>query len=309
MDFNEFEYTIREDDRTVDIIRDKEMFFDLEKTIPNSFSNDIKQLAINIFRDEPLFEDYEFSREGFDYNYLMDSKKRWKELGLELPKIRYYNKGFNPEENIVNNHLTLKFLRNLKVGDPTDIPIVFTDGSEEVTARASYFYLDDRISVIFKDVVLPKVEKKACSVIYAHELTHVALDEALGGVDKYTNRETLPILIEFIFGDSIDKETIDRLIKRRLAYLASVIADIHDNKDMPFVKRIKLESYLTSIIQGISLFNIYKESDSSKNEMITDINRVFKEEILTEDIIDKYDADYNKVDLNVKTLKKQMIRR
>ena len=309
MGFEEFKYIVDNNDPTINYIRDKERFFGFEKCNPTSFSREIKELAIEIFSDKELYNDFEFSKENFDINYVNSSKSIWKELGIGLPPIHMYKSSFDPETAMEDGHVTLSFLKSIILGYPTDLPITITDGSLNVSARATYLDYFDKNGIVFQDVVLPKVEKKSCSVIYAHELTHVAMDEARGGCEFFTNRETLPILIELLFADSMkDQALMDKIIKRRLSYLASVIADIHDNKDMPFSKRIVLESYVMSIIQSLTIFNIVKDDDNSIKDIIEDINKVFKEEILTEHMLEKYDADYRNTDLKVKTLKRHMSR-
>ena len=309
MGFNEFKYKVDRNDETIKVIKNSERFFGYAKTKPTNFSRDIKQLAIDIFRDHDLFDDYEFSKEDFDKEYVGESKAFWNNEGIVLPKIHLYKEGYDTDKIFDGNHLAKDFLDNIKLGYPTDLPREYTDGSQQVTARGSYIDFFGKNTIVFKDVVLPEVEKRACSVIYAHELTHVGLDEARGGSEWYTNRETLPILIELLFANSLnDPEIMDKIIKRRLAYLASVIADVHDHPEMPFEKRIKLESYIKSIIQGVTLFTVSKDDENSKKEIITDINKVFSEELLTEHLLAKYDADYETADKNVKTLKRHMSR-
>lgn len=304
---NEFYYEVKGDDNSVSVIRGREKFYRFNKCNPTSFSKSIKNLAIEIYKDEEIMNNFEFSKLNRDSKFVKASKRIWKDLGIELRDVQYFKRPLSEEE--FNKMTVGEFYSNIAYGSPTKIPIEYTD--DALLARSMGMLLDLKKynTIIFHKIHLPKVNKYANSCIYAHEITHTVLDTAGGGVNKITNRETIPILIELLFGNKLDEKgsVTDELLRHRIAYLAGAIAELINRKDINFEKRIKLETYVKSIIQGIALYNKYMDGNNAvKKEMIEGINDIIKGEIITEDLLDYYDSKYTKVDHDVKTLRKQM---
>ena len=195
----------------------------------------------------------------------------------------------------------------MKEGSPTEIPIVYTSDLLKSSARAMYLEFKNHNSIIFKDVVLPKVNKEIGSCVYAHELTHVEQDNVGGAIDRITNMETLPILMELLFGDKVadDGSIRDMLIRHRLAYFSGAVREIINDKEMNFERRIKIETYIISIIQGLELYNKYHDyNDERKQDIIDSINKVFNGDILVEDMLDNNNSNYLDVKPKLKTLQR-----
>jgi hypothetical protein len=303
----EFYYEVKNDDSSIDIIRHKEDFYGYDPSFPTMFKENMIDLAREIYDDKEIISNFEFSPKGRDLKYVKSSKKIWNELNIDLQKVQYF-KDRDYDTSTFDNVITKEFCDKLGYDYPTKLPIIYVDDLLKSTARAMYLEFETHNSILFKDILLPKVNKEINSCIYAHELTHIEQDNVGGGVNKMTNMETLPILIELLFSDKItnDSKVTNTIIRHRMAYLAGAIAELVNDKGMNFERRIKLETYVISIIQGLELYNRYHESkEEIKQDIIDSINKVFTGDKLVEDMLDDYNSNYDKVDLKVKTLKRQ----
>jgi hypothetical protein len=301
-----FQYKIDENDETINQIRYKEKFFSYDEVLPTNFPNSIKDLADEITNDKDLMIDYDFSTNNHDLNYVKSSSKKWNELGINLQEIQCFKPDFNFKKYENNFYVDKEFCEGLICTLPTALPINLVNKLQEVTARACYLDFPKYNAVLFKDILLPIVDKRINSCIYAHEITHVEMENAGGGINKLTNSETLPIFIELLFSNKIEDGAVtNNIIKHRLAYLSGAINRLIQEEKMDFQKRIKLETYVISIIQAINLYNKYMEgNDNIKKEFIHKINNIFMGKRNTEDLLSKYDSNYMEVEHNVKTLKK-----
>ena len=307
MEKNEFSYEIKGDDNSIKEIRRKEKFFGMKKSNPTVFPMSIKNLAIEIYCDEDIMKDFEFANINRDSKYVKASKRIWKDLNIELQDVQLFRKPL--DKSVFDGKLSREFCSNIMIASPTEIPIKYEDDNLLARSMGMYLELLKYNSVIFQHIVLPKVNKEVNSCIYAHEITHTELDNAGGGISKMTNRETLPIFVELLFGNKIADNgyVTDQLLRHRIAYLGGAIAALINEPGMNFERRISIETYVISIIQAIDLYNKYKDgNDSIKKEFHDGISDIFKGKINVEDMLDHYDSDYKKVDHNVKTLRKQM---
>lgn len=303
----DFSYDLKNDDVTISFIRNKENFFGYEKSEPTLFPNSFYDLALEIISDDKIVSNYEYSKIGRDSKYVKRSKRIWNELGINLLKIQYISPSLDFDVNKFDGRITKEFYDKLIYDYPTKIPIKYTDNFLDVSVNGVFLEFEKYNSILFKEIYLPKLEKKINSCIYAHEITHVEQDNACGGVNKITNMETLPIFIELLFGNKIEENGIvtEQIIKHRLVFLASAITELIKNKEMNFERRIKLETYLISIIQAIDLFNKYKNSnEKNKKEFINYINKIFNGEKHVEQMLDNFDSNYSNVEPKLKVLKR-----
>lgn len=304
---NDFSYKVNDNDKSLKFMLYKENYFGYKHASPTNFSMELKDLRNEIFFNEEITKDLEFSKNGIDFNYVKNSKKMWNELGFNLQKIQYLKPTYNFDEKTFDGNLTKDFYDSLIIDYPTELPIKFVNDFMNVNIQAIYFEFEKHNSIFFRYINLPKLNKLITSSIYAHEITHIEQENAGGGMNLITNQETLPIFIELLFSKTLDESGAlsNIIINHRLTTLAAAIGQLLNNKEMNFEERIIKETYLISIIQAIDLFNKYKDSSEEvKKELINSINKLFIGEIIIDDILDKFDSNFKDIDLDLKTLKR-----
>lgn len=302
---NTFSYKVKKDDYSMLNVRHKEDFFGLDHVEPTTFSNKLIDLRNEIFSNEDLLDYLEFDNALVNSWYLKKKAKTWDELGINLQKIQFINQKYDIDEFDFYGKNMNDIYPLLELDLPTKIHIRFVDDFYDTNFVAFYLEFLKHNSIMFRRINLPRVDRKVCSCIYAHEITHIEMENAGGGIAKITNRETLPIFIELLFASKIDNKTIDKMLKHRLIYLAGIVSKLLKEKEINFENRIKLETYLISIIQGIELFNKYNEGNEKiKLEIINSINNIFLGENIVEDMLKKYDSNFLDVEPKLKVLKR-----
>lgn len=300
---NNFSYNIKNDDKSREGVMHKEDFFGYKHVEPTTFSNKLIELKDEILNDKELINYLEYDSGYVNSWYLRKKAIIWKELGINLNTIQYLNPDFNLGEDGFYGKSISDFYEGLLDDSPIKLPIMFIKDFNKTNFLADYLEFSKHNSIIFKCIYLPKVDRKICSAIYAHELTHIEQENAGGGINKITNSETLPIFIELLFAEKLGVD--QTVLKHRLIYLAGTINKLLKEKNINFELRIKLETYLISIIQGISLFNKYNDGNEIiKCEIIDFVNKIFKGEEVVENMLDSFDSNYKDVELKIKTLKR-----
>lgn len=303
---NDFSYKVRDNDKSIISVMLKEDFFGYSHVSPTNFSFKLNDLREEILADEDIMDDLEYSKNGIDSKYVINSKKIWKELGINLQKVQYLKSEYVMDEKGLHGKTVGDFIDYLGYDYPTELPIDYTDDFLKVSTHAEYLEFEKHNSVVFRGITLPNIEKKVNSCIYAHEITHIEQENAGGGINKITNLETLPIFIELLFGNTIDKNIFNKLLNHRLLYLAGALGELLNYKDMDFERRIKIETYIISILQATNLFNKYNEgNDIIKKEFIDNINKIFLGEKIIEQLLDNYDSNHKDIEPKLKVLKRK----
>jgi hypothetical protein len=304
---NDFSYKIKDDDKTLLFIRHKEEFFGYDNVFPNDFSKELINLKDEIMASKEIIENIDYSKSNRDLRYVKNSSKIWNELGINLQKVQYLNPNYNFDEKSFDGYLPIDFYKSLITDYPTKIKINSIDDFKEIGFDALYLEFEKHNSIIFKYISLPKINKIINSSIYAHEITHVEQENAGGGITKITNEETLPIFNELLFGTKLDESDliINQIINRRLSNIANDVIKLLNEKNISFAERLNIEKYLISTIQGIDLFNKYKDGNEKiKNEFINYINLIFLGEKVVEDMLNKFDSNFKDIEPNLKVLKR-----
>ena len=297
---NDFSYNMKESDNSIDLINKIENFYGLEKTRPTIFSKDLIDLKNEIFNDLDIMNSLSYENNDIDHLFVNRSTIIWKNFGINHNRVQYYKPNIVFENKIVNGKFTKEFCDGLDEGFPTDIPVEYVDDFQKAMIDTEYIELEKHRSILFKKIILPNIEKKVVSCIYAHEITHANQDMAGGGIKKITNIETLPIFIELLFSKELGVN--DKVINHRLGFLAGGIGELLINKDINFEKRIKIETYIISIIQALDLYNKFEEND--KAEFINYINQIFSGEKEVEQMLDNYDSNFKDIKPKLKVLKR-----
>ena len=299
---NLFDFRIREDDPTLKRLRRKEKFYELSEAMPEKYDEKYLDFAYQVFADKSIMDNFHFELKNHDESYVRNSARLWEQLGFKLQDVQYFKRPIKAWEHD-SGTMNLEFVKELEIGSPLKIILNFTDDYLLTGVDEWEFSSENGEGVLFKKIDLPKFEKRINSTIYAHELTHVELLDAGGGVEHYKNKEVLPIVIEEIFADKLG--VLDLSINNRFATLAQAIIDISNSPDMAFRTRIDKETYLHSILQARSIANIYFNGNGKiKREVIEDINNVFRGDMITEDMLDKYDSNFRDIEPKLKVLKR-----
>ncbi len=299
----EYEYTVSETDHSISKIREKEEFYGLEIAEPMIFPKKMGDLSKEIFSDKKIMDNFEYTTDTPNESVIRESSRLWEELGFDIHEVSYYGipykfKGKADEE----------FIKAVTNGSPFDIPFKFVDDFNKTTVSADRIRFTKGNAIVFKHVKLPKLRDDINSTIYAHEIAHTQLDTAGSGVESIKNYETMPIFIEQLFADKLDSKgsLLEQSRNYRLAYMAAAINMLKNNEEMDFEKRITLEMDIISTIQGIDLFNKYKAaSKKERKEMIDSINRIFSGDYLVEDMLGKYNSNFDLFETNLNTLVKK----
>ncbi len=305
MNKSAFYYEVKEDDPSIENIRKDEEFYEYKKTSPRIYSKKFLNLREEILDSPDIIDNFEYSEEGFEKRFPRNKQSIWKDLGIELQKIQILKPSYKISPT--TKELDQEFLKNLFIGLPTRIHVTYVDKYIETNSSGLQITFPKGKSVISTDILLPKFNKYINTSIYAHELTHAEMNFVGSGVDYYINKETIPIFIESLFADKVDESgnTLELSLNNRLAYLSAIIDALVNEKNASFERRMHLEKYFVSILQGITLYNRYNEgSDKVKNEMINHINNIFKGEELAEEMLVRFESKYNDVEPKVKSLKK-----
>ena len=299
-----FEYNVDLTDQSIPYVTAEEEHHHYDKTKVHSFDKSYESLCNDIINDESVMYYYLYPDIGFNKDYIKNSIKIWKDLGINLHDIYVAKKFRNIEKYKTVNRA---FLNAFKIGNPSKLKLKFKD-ILQMSTKVNILEVDNEKfnGIVFNNIVLPKLEKKLVSTIYAHELTHTQLETRDGGTNSISNIEMIPIFMEYVFA-SVQKEPKTNLFyvqNERLKSVSNLIYEIGTNNKMPFFRRIECEGFIISSLQAIKLFDIYYHGDESlKKEILNDINRLFEGEIITEDIINKYDVYYDNVPRDIKTLK------
>ena len=297
-----FDFRMREDDKTIDRLRDFEKDYGLIPSLPEKYDKKYLDFAYEVLDDKSIIGNYQFSMEGFDEAYIRNSSKIWKQLGLKLEDVQYFKKGFE-DLYYGTGQVDEDFVRTINIGNPTNITVRYIDDYLQTGVDKLRFTISRGSGDIFRRIDLPRFEKRITSSIYAHEITHVELIDAGGGIGSYKNKEVLPIVIEELFSDKLGVLELSK--NNRFATLGQAIIDMSKFPEMDFKTRIDKETYLHSILQAMSIANVYFNGNNKiKREIIRDINDVFTGDMITEDMLDKYDSNFKDIEPKLKVLKR-----
>lgn len=288
-----FDYIYKQDDDSYNIVETDEKFYNYDRTILHRFDKTYEELYHVLLDDDEIAFNYIYPKNNFDKKYVLRSINVWKSLGINLHNLNIF-KLFRTGNMIVISSrgllgsYTNKDCRKLKL-DFQDIPqweskLILKEIDEE-----------DFKSLVFNKIILPKVEKKLASTIYAHEMTHAQMMVYEGGTNSIFNEETLPILMELIFADELDPSinTLKLVNNERLISICKFIDILSRGNDVKYSDRVTSEKYIVSSLQAIELFKIYSLSTTrGKKEMLEDVNNIINGFNIVEDMLDKYQIDY-----------------
>lgn len=291
-----FKYEVNENDQSVSRVKADEEFYNYKETTLNEFDQSLHDLYYYILDDDEVALDYIYPKTNFNKKYVLNSIKLWKELGINLHDINIFKIFRNGNKYLIHDS---GIFDSFKSKDPSSLKVSFY----YIPQWDSKLILkeideDNYKNIVFNQIILPKCEKKLASTVYAHELAHTQLMTQDGGTNSIFNEEMIPILMEFIFADKLDNgsSSLKYVRNERLMSTAKFIDLLSKRDKLSFLNRVTTEKYIISSLQAMELFRIYYSSNEVvKKEILSDINDIFNGDKIVEDIINKYQIDYNDV--------------
>lgn len=305
-----FYYSEIEGDQTKqEILKQERLYgYDPSKPLMLDFTT-YHNLYSSIVDDKSiLFSEY-FPGFGVSEKQLRDSISIWDDLGIKLHEINILDSlyGSISEENF---KITQKFVDSIKTGHPSELPITFNTrckfyGRLEIIVVRYPFNNFNKNGFVYLNIYLSKHSRKITTCMYNHEITHTQLDSR-NSCKSFLDSETIPILIEEIFANKMDNSgnTLEKIRNIRLYDLVRYLYSYSSTPNMDYVSRIESDTYIKSTLQAIQLANIYLTGNSNiRKEMQEYINRIFSEQISVEDMLNKYNANFDEVPKSLKKLK------
>lgn len=217
-----------------------------------------------------------------------------------------------------------KFLEEnfeLKLINPLDLPITLVKGDCMTGKVRKIVALDrDTGDLILKKPFYSGIDlgedlNKLSSAIYAHEIMHVELENAIGYTNDFRNKELLSIFIEKVVSLYLDPsmKLLNICEKIRFLYFRQCI-ELFRKIELGQIKTKYLDSdllqyyiYVESSLKAARLFDIYLEfsKDKDRKTMLSYINMIFSGKITIEDLLKIYNLD-NKTFENDKVIKKRL---
>lgn len=302
----DFRYVIKDSDNTIKIVEDNIIFYNFDKIYLHDFDNSIEDLYYDILYDNEIAKNGIYGRNDFNKKYIKNSFELWEKLGITLHDINIFKRFVNLEKL---KDVDDEFFNKYVVKSPKYLPIVYDSRLfNDSNVLFQEIYNDDdktKNEIVFKHIIMPKVNKVFASTTYAHELSHTQLLTENGGTNNYFNEETIPMLMEFIFAANLDNSDLSfyKVCCQRLLAICRSINRLQN--DLTYEQRVETEKYIISGIQAINLANTYFLSKNRiKKEMQEDVCKTFEGEKVTEDLLNKYESNYDEVDKNIKSLKR-----
>ena len=295
-----FKYKELKKDRTKEEILDKQFSCGYINIEPFTYNSSFELLRDSLLDDSEIME-FEQPESKPNLRVVKRSISIWENMGIKLHDVdclRY------PRFNII------------KKINPSKIPVRL--GNRYDTGYYSYIesYFDkvnvinDGKALVYR-IHLSRTTNDLSICGYNHEITHSQLFSDKGSCTDILDSETLPIFMELVFAEYIDKsgEALDTLCKIRLSDVADKLFDLSTIKRVDYIDRITSDIYIISTLQAIGLFRKYNYGNPNvKREMLSDVRKIFNGMSTVEDMLCKYDSVVGNVPKDIKFLKKSLIK-
>ena len=239
-----------------------------------------------------------------------------------LPQSRKLRYVLTRSRDFLDSHFQIKevpFYHETKIGPlriekygtihPYGLPITRIKGEDSFYGSLREV-LDFQDGIItnqsYKGIELARKITDLSALSYTHEITHSQLNHVKGLVVDYSNIEFLSIFLETLQS----YETSDKLLRihdsERLSELSGIINELdkYHTRVEEDIKGVLVEgsSYAESTLKAYNLFIRYFNSSLAiKKEILSDIQRIFNQEISVEDFLTKHEITFTNSQ-NVKNL-------
>ena len=153
----------------------------------------------------------------------------------------------------------------------------------------------DNGDVLYPDIDIRNINNYTPRINYIHELVHTQVDNRFN-MNNILNNELLPIFMELLYSDRIK---YDNRVNDRLVELSTAIGYLYDPEHKEENSR-----YIYSVLQALNLYRLYNRSNEEyKKEIIRYIQLLFNRDIYLEELLDKYNINYDNSKVNLRELK------
>ncbi len=294
---NPFHYVEIKGDPTKQEVLERERFYGYSPSKPLILDDSIyRDLYNSIIDDKDILRSDRFLGWNANKKQLKSSISIWKDLNLKLHEIDMLlpsHKKVEEGELI----MTPEFVGAMKTVHPFELPISFNVRKMgKIYAQLQIICLEavsdnpEENEILYTGIDLSRLSDEMTACLYNHEIAHTQL----GSRKNCTNLldlETIPILVEEIFASKIDPSgrTLEKLRNIRLLELAKMLYTYSVTPNMAYISRIEADTYIKSLLQAISLMNIYLTgSQNIQKEMQRDIDRVFAEQFSVQDMLNHF---------------------
>lgn len=143
--------------------------------------------------------------------------------------------------------------------------------------------------IVIKYIFISNYNTHSIQASYLHEITHSQLF-VHKNIEKEINGEVLPIFIELLYGYY---HNTPQLLYR----LWLIIKYLEEYKEIK-----SSETYISSTLKAIELFELYISNNTIGKEIIDDISKVFDYDITLEELLDKYEISLDNYRPSLKEL-------
>ena len=307
MSKNMFEYRIVPGDPTIGDVRNREKFYGYTKCSPLYLNESFRELYNAIISDQSIMSSNNFKVSLVSEKYLKDSITIWENLGIRLQEIDMIIESEAAKEGMFI--IDQKFLDGIKSVHPFELPIKFINDSKIKMLDGKIEFIEiaipnnsERNSVLYKNISLTNVNNELTVCAYNHEIAHTQS----GGYTSILDTETIPIFIGDIFANKVDSsgETLKTIRYYNLLSLATMLYKLATFKNIAFISKIRMDTYIKSILQGIKLANTYLfGTPEVQKEMINYVNQIFSENLSAMDMLEKFECDFSNVSKDINVLK------
>ncbi len=128
---------------------------------------------------------------------------------------------------------------------------------------------------------------------YAHEIMHNLIDRHKASVENYYNDELIPIFMEKVVTDKVDKSPNKRAVKaseiHRLYHTRELLNKVITD-DISDIEIFEAYKYIQSTLYAGILYDIYSNSsEEEKNKILLYVKNILSGNIKVNDIIDAYE--------------------
>lgn len=173
----------------------------------------------------------------------------------------------------------------------------FKDPFQAVTREIILFDNPDEPTISYNSIDLPKEKNELTTLSYTHEIAHTELNHVKGLVGEYSNIEVISIFLETLQSYETNPILFYMHDYRRLGDISEIIELLHKYQNTTEPEKlnqvVEMSSYLESTLKAYELFNIYLNGNTQvRKEILTNIQRVFNQEISVETLLNNYSITY-----------------
>lgn len=293
-------YTIRDDDSTIEEIRNREKYFGYLETKPLQYDESYIPFYSSILENRKILSAFKYSSGIVRKKYVKDSIKLYEELEIGLHDILFAKADYEDDD-----------IRYIIFSNPADIPISYARYSNGMVHYYLMGYKNKDLTkryIVFEEIVLPIINSKVAASIYAHEIAHTQLIGVGRGYHSLLNEEVIPNFMSQVAAVKMDQSmrTLHNVRYSDLLIVGKHLRALNTSSNLSFASKVENDTFIQSALESMCLADTYFDSSTSvQKEMLKDVRAIFSGESFTEDMLDKYEAHLECVPKDVKVYLKR----